>query len=271
MPLFISKRRLRKQRDELYQKLLLEIETTRSRNDIPAELILQFEHEKESPTFLSTYTLDEPLVSVCTGTYNRSKLLAERAIDSLINQTYKNIEIVVVGDGCTDNTQDVLASFGDSRIKFINLEERGAYPPDGLRRWMVAGTTAVNKALELAQGDFICHCDDDDRFDPQRIEKLVNVMREQSPHFIYHPFHYQQYSGDWAINKATRLELGYVTTSSMFYHRWFKQIPWDIEAWRYNEPGDWNRIRKIRYIGAKMLRYNEPLIWHYREQNQQAE
>lgn len=59
--------------------------------------------------------------------------------------------------------------------------------------------------------------------------------------------------------------MGQVTTSSIFYHSWFRQIPWDIQAYRHREPGDWNRLRKMAYLGVKAGRFPDPLLWHYKE------
>jgi glycosyltransferase involved in cell wall biosynthesis len=62
-----------------------------------------------------------PAISVVTATYNRSRWLA-CAIESALKQTFQDWELIVVGDACTDDTAEVVASFGDARIRFINLE-----------------------------------------------------------------------------------------------------------------------------------------------------
>ena len=58
-----------------------------------------------------------------------------------------------------------------------------------------------------------------------------------------------------------------VTTSSVFYHAWLKRIPWDPKAYQYREPGDWNRFRKFRFLGARVVRHPECLLKHHRERN----
>ena len=151
--------------NRVYWQLHEEAEITRSRIDVPADLALQFVTDQNTPEFLDVYNVSEPLVSICVATYNRAEIVTERTLKSLINQTYKNIEVIVVGDCCTDNTKELIEALNDPRIHFLNLAERGHYPPESRLRWMVAGTVPMNKSLELARGEYICHCDDDDEFD----------------------------------------------------------------------------------------------------------
>jgi cellulose synthase/poly-beta-1,6-N-acetylglucosamine synthase-like glycosyltransferase len=82
-----------------------------------------------------TAKIKEPLVSVLIPTYNRRKLLTERSLPSVLKQTYQNLEIIIIGDHCTDDTWEKMEEFNDKRIKFYNLPERREYPddPDGRR------------------------------------------------------------------------------------------------------------------------------------------
>ena len=68
--------------------------------------------------------MKKPLVSVVIPTYNREDLLFARAIPSILNQTYQNFEIIVVLDGCTDNTEKRLKELNDSRILIHVIKER---------------------------------------------------------------------------------------------------------------------------------------------------
>jgi glycosyltransferase involved in cell wall biosynthesis len=244
------------------------IDTLHSRMDITSDFFEQFHKDKESSAYKKVFENQDPLVSVCVCTFNRGELLFNRCIKSLLCQDYKNLEIVVVGDHCTDDTINLMKNIRDNRLHFHNLEQRGKYPADPNFRWMVAGTTPMNESLKMATGDFITHLDDDDEHTPDRIGKLVHFTREQKADFVWHPFWFQLPSGRWQLNPANAFRKAAVTTSSSFYHRWFTQIPWDINAYRYNEPGDWNRFRKIKYLGAKTALFPEPLLRHYKERNQ---
>ena len=66
-------------------------------------------------------SLDSPLISVITATYNRSNVLFY-SISSVVRSTFSDCELLVGGDACTDNTEEVVGSFGDPRIRFFNLE-----------------------------------------------------------------------------------------------------------------------------------------------------
>ena len=99
-------------------------------------------------------------VSIVVPVYNREKEIAG-CIKSLINQTLKEIEIIVIDDGSTDNTSAVVESFSDNRIKLIKTENRG----QGLAR---------NTGIEEAKGEYIGFVDSDDDVSPVMYEKMYN-------------------------------------------------------------------------------------------------
>ena len=206
-----------------------------------------------------------PLVSVCVPTYNRAQLLFERCLPSILGQSYERLQVIVVGDGCTDDTAERISAICDARVSFINLPRRGDYPAESLRRWMVAGTDAVNKALTRVRGELVTHLDDDDEYLPGRLEKLVSFIRQEACDLVWHPFWYEDQDGRWLLNDAAEFAFSQVTTSSVLYRSWLKKIPWDAGAHRLMEPGDWNRFRRLRYLGSVCLRFPEPLLRHYRE------
>jgi glycosyltransferase involved in cell wall biosynthesis len=105
---------------------------------------------KESPDEKSG-----PLVSVVMPAYNASKYIAV-SIESVLNQSYKNFELIIVDDGSTDNTKEVIAGFKDERIKYFHKENGGA-------------SSARNFAVGKAEGDFIVVLDADDMIMPELI------------------------------------------------------------------------------------------------------
>lgn len=251
---------LRKRLDELRSQ----VDLLKSKLEIPPERWFELQELRRSQRTLPA----EPLVSICVTTYNRANLLTRRCLPSLLNQTYRNLEVIVVSDGSTDDTAAAVAALGDARIRFLAIER--APPPldEPLRRWMVYGTDAINRALSLAGGDLITHLDDDDEHDPDRLAKLIPFVREHDADLVYHPFMSEQPNGRWKLNPAERLDVGHVTTSVLFCRNWLKHVPWDWNAHLLGEPGDWNRVRRIQYLGAKCVRYPEPLLKHYRERTQ---
>lgn len=204
-----------------------------------------------------------PLVTVAVATYNRAELLTERCIPSVLNQTYDNLELIVVGDECTDDTEERVAGIKDPRLKFLNLPERSTYPIDPDRRWMVAGTLPTNTALSMAGGDFISHLDDDDEYLPERLETLVACASENNCDFVWHPFWQKKSASSWERIEAPEFVRGQVTNASAIYRSWFTRIESSAEAYLLMEPGDWNRFRKIKYIRPPWLRCPEPLLKKY--------
>jgi len=102
-------------------------------------------------------------VSVIIPTYNRANLVG-RAIRSTLNQTYPHFEIIVVDDGSTDNTEGIVKSFGDHRIKYYKFEEnRGVHE-------------ARNTGIEVASGSYIVFLDSDDELLPHALGKIVETF-----------------------------------------------------------------------------------------------
>lgn len=109
--------------------------------------------------------MQENLVSVIMPTFNASKFLAD-SIESILAQTYSNLELLITDDCSTDGTHDILQSFSekDSRVKVMYLKEnRGP----GIAR---------NKSIERAKGRYIAFCDCDDRWMPEKLEKQIAHM-----------------------------------------------------------------------------------------------
>lgn len=108
----------------------------------------------------------EGKVSVIIPTYNRPRWLPE-AIESVLDQTYPHIEVIVVNDGSTDNTEQVLDPYMD-RIVYIYKENGGP-------------GSAVNAGIMAAEGEYIARVDDDDRFLPEKVEFQVEML-QKGPH-----------------------------------------------------------------------------------------
>ncbi|MBX6374938.1 MAG: glycosyltransferase, partial [Acetobacteraceae bacterium] len=234
---------------------------------VPAR-IADYHAARETPEYLAAFEEEEPLVSVCIATVNRAELLVERAIRSLQAQTYSNLEIIVVGDHTTDDTEERLARLRDRRIRFVNLPERGPYPRPGRARWQVAGSNAMNHALSLCNGRFVTHLDDDDAMAADRIATLLGEARAHRADFLWHPFWTEGPDGRWRRIGDGRFQLGQITTGSIFYHRYFAAFGWDVYAYRLDEPGDWNRLRKIKMLRPRLRFVDRPLLYHYAERNQ---
>ena len=101
------------------------------------------------------------LVSVIINNYNYAQFL-EEAIASALAQTYANVEVILVDDGSTDNSPEIIASYGD-RIKSIFKKNGGQ-------------ASAFNVGFAASKGDIICFLDSDDTFAPEKVAEIVNVF-----------------------------------------------------------------------------------------------
>ena len=110
---------------------------------------------------MPTGNMPLPLVSVVIPTYNSAQFIGE-AVRSVLEQTYSHHEVIVVDDGSTDNSEDVLRLFGE-RIQYIHQENRGP-------------SAARNGGIRLAKGDYICFLDADDLWLPGKLEVQVSFM-----------------------------------------------------------------------------------------------
>lgn len=222
------------------------------------------ERDRSTPGYRAVFRKGTPLVTVCITTADRATILADRALASMTQQTYKNLEVIIVGDRCDDNTAKIVAGLGDRRFKFFNLSSRGPYPHPGYNRWLVAGTTAANFALQRATGDLITHLDEDDTYEPHRIEILVRELQRNEADLVFHPFYWENDDRSWMVRGSGVPEWGQTTTISILYHHWFARIAWDVYAFRRGEPGDWNRLRKLTALGARLHYVDQILARHWK-------
>ena len=126
-----------------------------------------------------------PLISVYVPTYNRAELLMERAISSVLKQTYKNFEFIIIGDHCTDKTESYVRSISDKRISFYNFPIRKKrYPESPENHWLAGPVVAANEALSRVKGKWIARIDDDDIWTEDHLEILLKYAIEGNYEFV---------------------------------------------------------------------------------------
>lgn len=112
-----------------------------------------------------------PLVSVIINNYNYGRYLGE-AIDSALKQSYPCMEVIVVDDGSTDNSREIIASYGRQVIPV--LKENGGQ------------ASAFNAGFAVSRGDIVCFLDSDDVFLPNKIEKVVKARQRYPDAVLYY-------------------------------------------------------------------------------------
>lgn len=198
----------------------------------------------------------QPLVSVYTPTYNRGELLMERAVKSVLAQTYQNFEYVIIGDCCTDDTEKLVSKLKDPRIKFYNMKKKSSgYPQSPEGRWLAGPVKAANKALEIVNGDWIARLDDDDTFTEDHIESLLELAQKENFEFVSALYEEERF-GEKKIVEGVKAKDPYYTrkplppddkspliggTSTWLYRSYLKFIKYNIHCWRK----DWNRVNDV--------------------------
>ena len=116
--------------------------------------------------------MNEVKVSIIIPVYNGETYL-KRCLESIINQTLKEIEIIVVNDGSTEKSKDIILTYcnADNRIKFINKKKEGV-------------SVARNKGIEMATGQYLFFCDCDDYIEMDGIEEMYNIAIEKDTDIV---------------------------------------------------------------------------------------
>jgi len=200
----------------------------------------------------------DPLVTVYIPTYNRAEILMERAVSSVLAQTYKNFELLIIGDCCTDKTADYVSKIKDSRVRFYNIPKRDyRYPPTAENHWLAGPVIAANKGLELSKGKWIARVDDDDTWTPDHIESLLHFAQEGNYEFVSAQYMAERY-GKQRIIKGHGARDPYYTrkkdttkgpnpliggTSTWLFRSYLRYIKYNINCWRKS----WNRVCDIDY------------------------
>ena len=157
--------------------------------------------------------MENELVSIIMPSWNTGNFIAE-SIQSVINQTYKNWELIIVDDCSTDNTDEVVSFYKDQRIKYLKNEKNSG------------AAITRNKALREAQGEWIAFLDSDDLWAPEKLEHQINFMKnngynlsfteyekideESKPLNVY-------VSGPEMVNKRKMYNYDYIGQLTMMY------------------------------------------------------
>jgi len=115
-------------------------------------------------------------VSIVLPTYNGSKYI-RKSIDSCLNQTYKNIELIIVDDGSSDETPGIIKSYKDKRIKYIRQKKNKGLP------------FALNTGFTNTTGEYLTWTSDDNYYSQEAIEKMLTILKTKDCDFVYCDFY----------------------------------------------------------------------------------
>ncbi len=183
-------------------------------------------------------TTQNPLISVYVPTYNRVELLMERAVASVLSQTYTNFEFIIIGDHCTDDTAKMVGELSDPRIRFHNIPKRGyRYPPTPENHWLAGPVVAANTALGMIKGDWIARIDDDDIWTPDHLEVLLEFAQKGEYEFVSSCYETIRYGEKIIVDVKDEIpRIG--GTQTWLYRSYLKFFKYNIDCWRKS----WNRV-----------------------------
>jgi glycosyltransferase involved in cell wall biosynthesis len=169
-----------------------------------------------------------PRVSVITATYNWSSVL-RYAIESVLGQTLADFEMLVIGDGCTDDSAEVVTSFNDPRLRWHNLPENTGHQ-----------SAPNNAGLAMARGEFIAYLGHDDLWYPTHLAEMVNMLESSGADVAY-----SWLEMIWPPRTGLRLITG-ITPNGQFQPDLIippSSVMHRRDVWR--ETGDWKDYRTI--------------------------
>jgi len=226
------------------------------RYTITEPLILKILRFKYQSQYLDVQ--EDSLVTVYVPTYNRAEILMERAVPTVLAQTYKNFELLIIGDHCTDKTEEYVRSIKDPRLRFYNIPEREyRYPPTAENHWLAGPVVAANKGLELSRGKWIARVDDDDTWTSDHIESLLRFAQKGGYEFVSARYLEERYE-EKRIDEGRGARDPYYTrkkrtikgpnpliggTATWLFRSYLKFIKYNINCWRKS----WNRVNDIDY------------------------
>lgn len=156
---------------------------------------------------------DRIKVSILMSVYNREETV-EKAINSVLNQKYKNIQLIVVDDGSGDGTWPILAGIKDPRVRVIKNETN------------IGKSASLNKAIELIEGEYVAYLDSDNTWDQRYLSAMMGVFVERpdfdalySGQLLYSGDHHEPFAIRFgAYNKALLANRNYIDHNS-FMHK----------------------------------------------------
>jgi glycosyltransferase involved in cell wall biosynthesis len=188
----------------------------------------------------------------------------ERALPSIVRQSYQNFEVMVIGDGCTNDVAKRIEDFGDPRVRFVNLPYRYPYPARRDHQWFVAGAPGVNVGTEMANGSWLAMLSDDDEFEPHHLECLLEKARTTHSEMVYGDILQRQPppGGDRVLTGYPP-EFGSFGFQSAIFMTALSFYEFSTRSWLLDEPSDWNLCRRMVESGVRIGHVDRVVMVYY--------
>lgn len=192
------------------------------------------------------------MISVIMPTYNRENTI-KRAIDSVLNQTYRNIELIIVDDYSTDNTEKIISEIKDKRLKYIKLKKNSG------------ACHARNVGLDNAKGEYIAFQDSDDEWIKDKLDKQIKMLIDNKVDMVFcsakhigkNEIIIPREKLDEQQIKNRIFKSNFISTQTILAtKKCFEHVRFDEKMPRFQ---DWDLIiRMLEYFS--IIHINEPLV-----------
>jgi hypothetical protein len=240
-----------------HERTLLALRMVRDHDANARRTLLQL---RETPDYKLAFEEDEPLVSVIIATYLEWPLLRDRALPSILEQTYERWEAVVVGDASPDETRQIVESFRDDRIRYINLPYHTPKPKDPTSAWLISGATPWNAGVSAAKGRWIGSTGDDDALRPTYIESLLSLARQKEAEVSYGLIHSCETDTEGKTLGSFPPEHGQWGLQAALLHAGLQYLPLEPSDWVFGIPSDWSLAERMLRIGISFAMLEEPVV-----------
>lgn len=181
---------------------------------------------------------ENPLVSVYIPTHNRADILMERGLKSVLAQTYRNIEVIVVADNCDQGTigRIMKCCDADSRLKLIDHRGAKSFPHKAENYWFAGRVDPSNVGLAYCSGDWIATNDDDDVWTEDHIERLLRFAQYGNYEFVSAAHTLGASKLMVSPYRLGAVRIGGIQT--WLYRSYLKFMKFNPDCWRKS----WNRV-----------------------------
>jgi hypothetical protein len=226
---------------------------------------------RRSEEYEPAFTEEEPLVSFLIPTYDSHETLRDVALPSILNQSYENLEVIVVGDSAPPEAERAVAAVGDPRVSYFNRTVRGPYPEDPDTRWFVIGGPPFNEALARARGRWIGVLGDDDAVRSTHTEHLLAAARENRWEHCYGLQQVNFAEGEPMVLGEFPPALGQWGSQASIYHSGLRFFEAELSDAIYAEPGDWSKCRRMLRAGVRFGMIDEIVVDKHETRRRSAE
>jgi hypothetical protein len=204
---------------------------------------------RADPDYGAAYEEPEPLVTVILPTLGRPELLRSRALPAVLDQTYRKLEVLVVGDGPDPEGEQVVGALDDDRLRWTHTSQRYVYS-EAHRHWLAASTLTRNEGYRLAKGRWLFDFDDDDSLPADAIEALLEAARERRAEAVQGVIHGREPDG--STTEIVGVLPDRLPLKGALVHAHLRFFEREHVASALAEPGDWFRGERMLRAGVRI-------------------